>query len=110
MKKFDSLVELQIAEAMARGDFDNLPGQGQPLDLSEDPFTPEEHRMVNRIMKNSGIIPPEVQMLNEISQLRERLKNLESSSNDEREKLRKELHHKETAVRTAIEALKRRSR
>ncbi|MBM4458034.1 MAG: DUF1992 domain-containing protein [Chloroflexi bacterium] len=30
---FDGLVDQKIQEAMARGEFDNLPGQGRPLDL-----------------------------------------------------------------------------
>jgi hypothetical protein len=31
----ESLVERQIREARERGDFDDLPGRGQPLDLSD---------------------------------------------------------------------------
>ena len=31
----ESLVERQIREARERGDFDDLPGRGRPLDLSD---------------------------------------------------------------------------
>lgn len=36
--RFESWIDRQIREAMERGEFDNLPGAGQPLelDLSED--------------------------------------------------------------------------
>ena len=31
MKRFESWVERQVREAMERGEFDNLPGAGQPI-------------------------------------------------------------------------------
>ena len=49
------IAEDRIATAVARGEFDNLPGQGRPLNLDdEDPLWPEEVRMARRILKNSG--------------------------------------------------------
>lgn len=49
------LAERKIEEAIARGEFDNLPGAGRPLDLDdEDPLWPEEVRMARRILKNAG--------------------------------------------------------
>ncbi|MFN2413463.1 MAG: DUF1992 domain-containing protein [Pyrinomonadaceae bacterium] len=43
----DTALEKQIREAMERGDFDNLPGRGKPLDRSRRVFqnTPEDVRM-----------------------------------------------------------------
>ena len=50
-----SLAERRIDEAVARGEFDNLPGAGRPLDLDdEDPLWPEEVRMAKRILRNAG--------------------------------------------------------
>jgi hypothetical protein len=65
----DFLVEKKIQEAMACGDFDNLPGTGRPLDLDDDALVPEELRLAYRILKNAGFVPPEVETLNEIAQL-----------------------------------------
>jgi len=49
------IAEDRIAKAIARGEFDNLPGAGRPLDLDdEDPLLPEEMRMARRILRNSG--------------------------------------------------------
>ena len=49
------LAERKIEEAIARGEFDNLPGAGRPLDLDdEDPLWPEEVRMARRILRNAG--------------------------------------------------------
>jgi hypothetical protein len=63
------LAERKIAEALARGELDDLPGAGRPLDLSDDALIPEELRLAYRILKNAGFVPPEVQTLNEIAQL-----------------------------------------
>jgi len=49
------LAERRLEEAVARGEFDHLPGAGRPLDLDdEDPLLPEEMRMARRILRNSG--------------------------------------------------------
>jgi Domain of unknown function (DUF1992) len=65
----ESVVEEHIQTAMRRGDFDNLPGSGKPLDLSEDPLVPIEVRVAHRILKNAGLVPPEVFERREIAEL-----------------------------------------
>lgn len=57
MNRLESLVEKKIREAIEAGEFDNLPGKGQPLDLSENPFEDPELRMVHRILRNAGFAP-----------------------------------------------------
>ena len=66
---FDLIAEQKIAEAIARGELDNLPGAGRPLDLDDDALIPEELRLAYRILKNAGYVPPELETLNEIAQL-----------------------------------------
>jgi hypothetical protein len=66
---FAQLVENRIADAIARGEFDNLPGAGKPLDLDDDQLVPEEERVAFRIMKNAGCVPPEVERFAELEQL-----------------------------------------
>ena len=66
---FDLIAEQKIAEAIARGELDNLPGAGRPLDLDDDALIPEELRLAYRILKNAGYLPPELETLNEIAQL-----------------------------------------
>ena len=63
------IAEQKIAEAIARGELDDLPGHGSPLDLGDDALIPEEMRLAFRILKNAGFVPPEVATLNEIAQL-----------------------------------------
>jgi hypothetical protein len=65
----DAVVEERIQEAMRRGDFDDLPGAGKPLDLDDDPLVPPELRVAYRILKNAGFVPPEVHERREIAEL-----------------------------------------
>jgi len=61
MLALELIAERKLAEAAARGEFDDLPGAGQPLNLDEDPFVPEDQRMANRILRNAGCKPPELE-------------------------------------------------
>lgn len=58
---FDRIAEERIARALAAGEFDALPGSGRPLDLGDDLLVPPEVRMANRILKNAGCLPPELE-------------------------------------------------
>jgi len=72
MPGLDAIAERRIREAQERGEFDNLPGAGAPLDLDEDPLIPEELRVAYRLLRNAGYVPPEVEAhreLREIEQL-----------------------------------------
>jgi hypothetical protein len=66
---FALLVEQRIAEAIARGEFDHLPGAGKPLQFDEDTLVPEEERAALRIMKNAGYVPPEVGRFAELERM-----------------------------------------
>ena len=78
------IVERRIMEAMDRGEFDNLPGKGQPQQLDDDAGVPPELRMAYKILKNSGCPPPEVQLKKEITQIEDLLAGID----DELEKYR----------------------
>lgn len=64
------LVERRIADARRQGAFDDLPGQGRPLVLDDDRLVPEEVRVAMRILKNAGVLPPEIEALRELQSLR----------------------------------------
>src|SRR5712692_1603442 len=57
MKRWESLIDQKIREAMERGEFDNLPGKGEPVDLSENPFEDPELRLAHRMLRNAGFAP-----------------------------------------------------
>jgi hypothetical protein len=68
---FERIVEALIKEAQERGEFDHLPGQGKPIDLTAYFETPEEVRLAQSVLKNAGMTSPEVQLLKEIAELRQ---------------------------------------
>src|SRR4030042_5328585 len=78
------IAEEKIREAMARGEFDNLPGAGKPLALEDDSMVPEDLRVSYKILKNAGCLPPELELRQEIV----KLKDLVASMEDEAEKLK----------------------
>ena len=79
----------KIDEAIKEGKFDNLPGQGKPLDLSDDEHIPPEMRLAFRIMKNAGVSPIEVSLRKELNNLKEELKH--THSQEQRTKLEREI-------------------
>jgi len=57
MNKFESLTEKRLREAIENGEFDDLPGKGEPIDLQENPFEDPELRTVHRLLRNAGFAP-----------------------------------------------------
>ena len=73
MSVLEKLAEMRIAEAVERGDFDNLQGAGRPLDLGEDAHVPAELRAIYRVLKNSGHLPPELVLDQELRAARQQV-------------------------------------
>lgn len=57
MKRWESLVDQKIREAMEQGEFDNLAGTGRPVDLNENPYEDPDWRTAHRILRNAGFAP-----------------------------------------------------
>lgn len=70
----DQWAERHIAEAQAKGEFDNLAGSGEPLILDDDSHVPPELRAGYRLLKNAGCLPPELEQRREAIQLLDILK------------------------------------
>ena len=51
-------IDEQIRQAVQRGEFDNLPGKGKPLDLSHNPHEDPSWRTTYRILKENGYTLP----------------------------------------------------
>ncbi len=86
----NDLVESRIAKAQAAGEFDQLLGMGEPLDLREDPLVPEEVRVANRVMKNAGLVPRELHTLKTVLQLRQSLRTADLDD-DSRRRIRRRI-------------------
>ena len=71
MFAFEIVAEQRIKEAMERGDFDNLPGSGKPLPKDNIDQMPPELRASAIILKNANVIPEEMLLKKEISNLQQ---------------------------------------
>jgi hypothetical protein len=85
MDIFNKIAERRILEAMSEGMFENLSGQGKPLVFEDETWIPEDLRMAYRFLKNAGCIPPELELRNEVVNL----KNLMETIDDDKERLQK---------------------
>lgn len=70
---FKKIAEEKIREAMENGVFDNLELKGKPIKLEENPFVPEELRVVYKILQNAGFLPKEIELRKEIHRIEEML-------------------------------------
>ena len=100
MKLLDALVEQRISAAAARGELDNLPGAGEPLEFDDDALVPDEVRVANRIMKNAGFVPPAVEHLRALRDLQHEAGSTEDPST------RRKLQAKMLALDMALESLR----
>jgi len=91
----------KIKEAIAKGEFDNLPGKGRPLDLGAYFATPEHLRMGYSILKSANIIPAEMELLKQIEDLK---KSLDSCTSEiEKSAIQKQLSEKITNFNMRME-------
>ncbi len=102
---FDKIVEALIKEAQERGEFDNLPGKGKPIDLSSYFETPEEVRLAQSVLKNAGMTSPEVQLLKEIAELRQVLEAVPDEA--KKQEIRKQIQQKQIEFNLMMERQKR---
>ena len=102
---FDKIVEALIKEAQERGEFDDLPGKGKPIDLTAYFETPEDVRVAQSVLKNAGMTSPEVQLLKEIAELRQ----LHAAFVDEKKKeeIQKKIQDKQMEFNLTMERQKR---
>lgn len=94
MNIMELLAEEKIKEAMEKGEFENLPGKGKPLESLMDDlsYVPEELRASYIILKNAGVLPEELQLQKEVLNMQD----LIGCCYDEEEKIamKKEMNEK----------------
>ncbi|MBI4446722.1 MAG: DUF1992 domain-containing protein [Acidobacteria bacterium] len=65
------IAEQKIEEAMIRGDFENLSLKGKPLKIDLLSEVPGELRLAFSVLRNAGLLPPEMELRREIVTLRD---------------------------------------
>lgn len=98
-------VERQLEKAAREGAFDNLPGAGQPIDLTENPFVPADWRLAFKILADQGIVPEFIERRKEVERLRGEIDALKArpAGADRRLAIRNRL----VRIAEAVEALNR---
>jgi hypothetical protein len=77
---FNKIVEERIRKAQGKGEFENLAGCGEPLELPDDRHIPEDLRLVYKILKNADCIPPEIELKKEIRRTEDLLAGMEDAA------------------------------
>ncbi len=81
----DQWAERNISDAQRKGEFDNLAGRGEPLELDDDSHVAPELRAGYRLLKNAGCLPPELEQRKEAMQLADLLKGIRKDDPSHRE-------------------------
>ena len=63
------MAESKIRSAIARGEFDDLPGHGKPLQLEDLSRVPAELRMGYKLLRTAGCLPPELEARKDAARL-----------------------------------------
>jgi len=95
---FEALVEQRIKKAQKEGCFDNLEGTNKPLKF-DDMNVPKDLRLAHKILKNSGFLPPEVELKKNITHTDQLLEAAQIDS-PERLKIQKKLNYLLTKLST----------
>lgn len=101
MDIFQRIAEERIKEAIERGELNNLPGAGKPLEIEDLSHVPEELRVGYLMMKNAGFVPEEVHLAKETVALQDLLRM--ARSDGERAEIRKKLTEKQLRLRLMME-------
>jgi len=73
----DQLAEQHIKAALEKGELSNLPGSGKALQLDDDSHVPPELRAGYRLLKNSGYLPPELELRRKAMEVSDLIRQLD---------------------------------
>lgn len=74
--QFESWIDRQIREAIERGEFDNLPGAGKPLELSDDPDWWIKAKMKRENL--DAVLPSGIMLRKEVDSIQDTLADVRS--------------------------------
>jgi hypothetical protein len=60
-ESWESLIDRKIRAGMDTGEFGNLPGEGKPLDLDDNPLEDPTWRTARRMLKSAGFSHPAIE-------------------------------------------------
>jgi uncharacterized small protein (DUF1192 family) len=106
LKLLDDHIGQHLRESQAAGELEAAPSYGKPLGFGDGyDETPAELRMGMKILKDAGVVPPEVEAMREAAELEARI--AACSDDAERLALQRRLAEKRQAIALRLEALAR---
>lgn len=106
MAGVDDIIGRWVKKVEKTGELERSELFGKPFEL--DPAyerTPDDVRMAHKVLKNAGYVPPEVEAMRRIAELRERLRTADDSA--EAQRLRKELAEQQQKLAVRLERRRR---
>jgi len=79
IQALQQLAEQRIAKAIEDGTLKVDGWKNKPLPLDDDSFVPDDLKMAYKILKNSGYVPPEVELRKEVQKLEDLIIKTEDS-------------------------------
>lgn len=105
LRSLDDEIGRAIAEAATAGELKTVPWYGKPIEeIPGWDDTPAELRMPFKILKDAGVVPPEIELFHQRARLREQVAALPPGS--ERDALNQKLVELEQVISLRLEALR----
>jgi hypothetical protein len=96
----------RLRESQASGELQSAPSWGKPMSFGDGyDETPPELRMGMKILKDAGVVPPEVEMMNAAAALEAQIAACDDAAL--RRTLQQQLSEKRQAIALRLEALAR---
>jgi len=106
LKLLEDHIGKSLRESAATGELQSAPSYGKPLDFGDGyDDTPPELRMGMKILKDAGVVPPEVEFMQQIEALRQLLEGAPDS--EETRARRQRLSEMQQQLALRLEGLRR---
>jgi hypothetical protein len=106
MRTLDQQIADSLREAERSGELRSARGWGRPLELDDAwDRTPEPWRMAFKVMKDAGLLPPEVALMHDVAAQRKRLAAMEAGS-EEADAARRRLQELQVQLALRLERLR----
>jgi len=86
---YTMIAESKIREAIKKGELKGLPGAGKPVKIENMALVPPEERLAYSVLKNSGMVPDEVTLKQEMDSIKKSI--AECTDEETRKSLKKKL-------------------
>lgn len=107
LKLLEDNIGRHLAESHASGELRAAPSFGKPLNLGDGyEQTPDELKMPMKVLKDAGVVPAEVEAMQEIARLQAELDALGTADDAAARALRQRVSEKRQALALRLEQLR----